>query len=146
MKKTLVTFVFIVLCLNIFSQSSISLIVSPQDLGLGPMYSYRLHKSIVSAGLSYGNYNELIRDHYKTYLSYGYFPTATQDAYIKADIHYNTFRVTQSFHPWLNEKCLQKVTFSLGVGIILDNYHSSFDFDVIQHVGTVTFGYYFKRK
>ena len=146
MKKTLFTSILIIFCLNIFSQSSISLIVSPQDFGLGPMYSYKIHKSIISAGVSYGNYNEFLRDHYKTYLSYGFFPNKYEDAYLKADIHYNTFRIAATIPPWFDNKALQKVTFSLGAGIILGRYHTSFDFDVFQHVGTVTFGYYFKRR
>jgi hypothetical protein len=143
MKKIILTSILIVFCLNIFSQYSISAIFSPQDKGIGPMCSYRIHKSIISGGVTYGNYNEYITQHLETYLSYGYFTTRSQDAYLLADVHYNKFNISDQLPFFFNNKAFTKVTFSLGAGIILGHYHSSFEYDFIQRVGAITVGYYF---
>ena len=44
-----------------------------------------------------------------------------------------------------NDKALTKWTASIGGGIILDQFHSTLQIDLIQHIGTLTFGFYFGK-
>jgi hypothetical protein len=143
--KTLLISILIFISFEIFSQSSSSIIISPEDVGIGPLGSYKFGKSIVSAGVSYGNYynTSFLRDHWKTYTSYGYF--FGDHSYLLVDIHYNQFNIIREVPSWFNEKALTKWTYSIGGGIILDQFHSTLQVDLIQHIGTVSFGYYFGR-
>jgi hypothetical protein len=143
--KTLLISILIFISFEIFSQSSFSVIISPEDIGIGPMGSYKFDKSIVSVGISYGNYynTAFLRDHWKTYTSYGYF--CGDHSYLLADIHYNKFNIIDELPYGFNDKALTKWTASIGGGIILDQFHSTLQIDLIQHIGTLTFGFYFGK-
>lgn len=142
--KNLILTLLMALSMNSYSQKSISILISPEDIGVGPMYSQTFNKIIISQGVTYGNYKYFPKDHWKTYTSIGYF--WCDQGYFLADIHYNTFRENIQKPFWFNDKALQKWTYSLGTGIVLDRFHGTLQYDVIQHVGTVSFGIYFGNK
>lgn len=140
--KILLTSILIFISIQIYSQSAISVIGGFQDFSIGPEYSYKYNKLIFSTGASIGDYRlDFLDHHYEIYNSIGYFNT--DRTFFVAGINYNKCDVIGELPPWFNEKALQTWTISAGGGIILDHFIMSINADLVQHVGVLTFGYYF---
>ncbi|MBA7536789.1 hypothetical protein ES705_29053 [subsurface metagenome] len=121
-----------------YNQNYLSILYSPEDNGVGLLYSLK-HKNVIThAGISYGNYRVYLKNHIKTYTGIGYyfFP----QGHFSIMLHYNYFEKEELKPQWFNDDAMKPFTLGLCGGVSIDGTMLMIQYDIIQRVGSFSFG------